>query len=128
MGRNTMLRLPLAVPLALAALAVGACDAHSRGGQGYGSGYAPASARAASQERNVEIDQRQVRQDRTVDRGIRQGDLNSREVRSLDAEQRRIDRMQRDAMADGYMSPREQREIEQAQERLNLMIRQARRD
>lgn len=89
---------------------------------------APTFAFAQEPTRASVIDNRQARQERRIDAGIENGQINQREAARLNARENRIDRMENRALSDGSVSRREFRRIETAQNRTSRAIRHQRHD
>lgn len=68
------------------------------------------------------IDQRQAKQERRIEQGVRNGRLTPAEARRLERSQAQIQRMKYMARADGRVTPRERARIREAQNRQNRMI------
>ena len=77
---------------------------------------------AFAQHTTPQIDQRQDRQERRIEQGVRSGELTPRETARLARGQARIRQMERQALADGRISRRERREIDHAQDQQNQLI------
>ncbi len=77
---------------------------------------------AFAQQSTPQIDQRQDRQERRIEQGVRSGELTPRETARLERGQARIRQMERDAMADGHISRRERAAIDREQDRQNQLI------
>ena len=75
-----------------------------------------------AQHTTPQIDQRQDRQERRIEQGVRSGELTPREAARLERGQARIRQMERQALADGRISRRERREIDHAQDQQNQLI------
>ncbi|MCX7961831.1 MAG: hypothetical protein N2653_09705 [Burkholderiales bacterium] len=73
----------------------------------------PALAQTSSTER---IEERQAKQQRRIEEGIRSGELTPREAERLRKGQQRIQRMEERARADGKITPKEAARIERAQD------------
>ena len=69
-----------------------------------------------------QIDQRQDRQERRIEQGVRSGELTPREAARLERGQARIRQMERQALADGHISRRERAAINREQDRQNQLI------
>lgn len=72
---------------------------------------------AYAQTETPVIDQRQTNQERRIDYGIANGQLNEREARRLDRQQDYIDRMENRAKSDGVVTRKERARIGAAQNR-----------
>jgi len=68
------------------------------------------------------VDQREVRQEARIERGVASGQLTLREAARLNAEQARIDRTEARAKADGRITAAERRFLNQAQNRASQNI------
>lgn len=77
---------------------------------------------AFAQHTTPQIDQRQDRQERRIEQGVRSGELTPRETARLERGQARIRHMERKALADGRISRRERAAIDRAQDRQNQLI------
>jgi len=77
---------------------------------------------AFAQTSTPQIDQRQDRQERRIEQGVRSGELTPRETARLERGQARIREMERRALADGRISPRERAAIDREQDRQNQLI------
>ena len=74
------------------------------------------------QNTTPQIDQRQDRQERRIEQGVRTGQLTAREAARLERGQARIRQMERQALADGHISRRERAAIQQEQDKQNQLI------
>jgi len=79
---------------------------------------------AFAQMTTPQIDQRQDRQERRIEQGVRSGELTPRETARLERGQARIREMERRALADGHISRRERAAIDREQTRQNQLIAQ----
>src|SRR5580765_7539694 len=77
---------------------------------------------AIAQTSTPQIDQRQDRQERRIEQGVRSGELTPREAARLERGQARIRQMERQALADGHISRRERAAIDREQEKQNELI------
>ena len=77
---------------------------------------------AFAQYTTPQIDQRQDRQERRIEQGVRSGELTPRETARLERGQARIREMERRALADGRISPRERAAIDREQDKQNQLI------
>jgi hypothetical protein len=77
---------------------------------------------AFAQNTTPQIDQRQDRQERRIEQGVRSGELTPREAARLKRGQARIRQMERQALADGHISPRERAAIDREQDKQNQLI------
>jgi len=77
----------------------------------------------ASAQSMQDINQRQERQQREIERGVRDGQITRGEQARLEAGERAIDRAQRRAEADGRVTPQERERIERMTEREGREIR-----
>jgi uncharacterized membrane protein YebE (DUF533 family) len=77
---------------------------------------------AFAQNTTPQIDQRQDRQERRIEQGVRTGQLTAREAARLERGQARIRQMERQALADGHISRRERAAIQQEQDKQNQLI------
>jgi len=77
---------------------------------------------AFAQYPTPQIDQRQERQERRIEQGVRSGELTPRETARLERGQARIRQMERQALADGHISRRERAAINREQDRQNQLI------
>ena len=77
---------------------------------------------AFAQYTTPQIDQRQERQERRIEQGVRSGELTPRETARLERGQARIREMERRALADGRISPRERAAIDREQDKQNQLI------
>ena len=77
---------------------------------------------AFAQNTTPQIDQRQDRQERRIEQGVRSGELTPREAARLKRGQARIRQMERQALADGHISRRERAAIQQEQDKQNQLI------
>lgn len=68
------------------------------------------------------IDRREARQGERIRQGVRSGELNRGEARSLRAGQVHVHRMERRAKSDGFVSARERAHITRAQNRQSRHI------
>lgn len=73
-----------------------------------------------------DIEQRQARQERRIERAVAHGDLSRRELRMLRRDQREIARVKAQALADGHLSRREQRQLATLLDQTDAHIRQLR--
>ena len=69
-----------------------------------------------------QADQRQDRQERRIQQGVRSGELTPREAARLERGQARIRQMQQDALADGHINRRERAAIDREQDKQNQLI------
>lgn len=76
----------------------------------------PAAAQGSRSEN------REVRQDYRIYRGVTRGEITPREARRLERQQNRVDRTQRRAARDGVITWEEQRRIERQQDRASRNI------
>ena len=77
---------------------------------------------AFAQYTTPQIDQRQDRQERRIEQGVRSGELTPRETARLERGQARIRQMERQALADGHISRRERAAIDREQAKQNQLI------
>ena len=77
---------------------------------------------AFAQYNTPQIDQRQDRQERRIEQGVRSGELTPRETARLERGQARIRQMERQALADGRISRRERAAIDREQDKQNQLI------
>ena len=77
---------------------------------------------AFAQHTTPQIDQRQDRQERRIEQGVRSGELTPREAARVERGQARIRRMERQALADGRISRRERAAIDREQDKQNQLI------
>ena len=77
---------------------------------------------AFAQHTTPQIDQRQDRQERRIEQGVRSGELTPREVARLERGQARIRQMERQALADGRINRRERAAIDREQDKQNQLI------
>ena len=77
---------------------------------------------AIAQTSTPQIDQRQDRQERRIEQGVRSGELTPRETARLERGQARIRQMERQALADGRISRRERAAIDREQDKHNQLI------
>ena len=77
---------------------------------------------AFAQHTTPQIDQRQDRQERRIEQGVRSGELTPRETARLERGQARIRQMERQALADGRISRRERAAIDREQGKQNQLI------
>ena len=82
-----------------------------------------AAAQPAVHLQPSDIDQRQARQERRIERALAQGDLNRRELRALRTQQREIARAEAQALADGRLNRREQRHLAALLDQADAQIR-----
>jgi peptidoglycan hydrolase CwlO-like protein len=74
------------------------------------------------------IDQRQANQERRIDQGIANGQLNEKEVARLNHQQDRIDNTENKAKADGTVTKKERARIAHAQDRASRHIAREKHD
>lgn len=84
--------------------------------------FAALSLPALAQHSTPQIDQRQDRQERRIEQGVRSGELTPRETARLERGQARIRQMERQALADGRISRRERAAINREQDKQNQLI------
>ena len=77
---------------------------------------------AFAQNTTPQIDQRQDRQERRIEQGVRSGELTPRETARLERGQARIRHMEQAALADGHISRRERAAIQREQDKQNQLI------
>ncbi len=68
------------------------------------------------------IDRRQEAQERSIQQGVRSGEITRREYHKLETEQAHIRALERSAKRDGHVDPYERRRIEAAQNAANRHI------
>ncbi len=73
-------------------------------------------------ERGKIVNNRQVRQEKRIEQGVRSGQLTRKEAFHLQQSQRRIDRYEKIARADGRINPQEARKLDRMQDRQNKVI------
>lgn len=83
---------------------------------------------AAFAQSNYSIEQRDRIAQERIDRGIRSGQLTSREVARLQFERAQVERLERHARADGVLTQFERARIDRAQDRLSREIFRQSRD
>lgn len=79
-------------------------------------------AGAAFAQSNYSIEQRDRIEQARIDRGIRSGQLTSREADRLQSERAQIERLERRARSDGMLTQNERARIDHAQDRLGRDI------
>ena len=77
---------------------------------------------AFAQNTTPQVDQRQDRQERRIEQGVRTGQLTAREAARLERGQARIRQMERQALADGHISRSERAAIQREQDKQNQLI------
>jgi hypothetical protein len=83
---------------------------------------------AAAHSSTDRIDRRQAAQQRSIQEGVRSGEITRHELQRLQAEQGRIRELERRAERDGYVDRYERRRIEAAQDAARRHIAEERRD
>ncbi len=77
---------------------------------------------AFAQNTTPRIDQRQDKQERKIEQGVRSGALTPKETARLERGQARIREMERKALADGHVSRRERAAIDREQNKQDQLI------
>lgn len=83
---------------------------------------------AVAQAETLVIDQRQVNQEKRIDRGIASGQLNEREANRLIRQQEQINKMEGRTKADGVVTNRERDRVDRAQDRVSRDIEREKHD
>jgi uncharacterized membrane protein YebE (DUF533 family) len=84
--------------------------------------FAALSLPSFAQHTTPQIDQRQDRQERRIEQGVRTGKLTPRETARLERGQARIRHMEQQALSDGRISRRERAAIDREQDKQNQLI------
>ena len=74
------------------------------------------------------IDQRQVNQEKRIDQGIVDGQLNEREANRLNKQQEHINKMEDKAKSDGVVTKKERAKIDHTQDRASRNIAREKHD
>ncbi len=68
------------------------------------------------------VRKREQRQDKRIDQGVKNGELNSREAKRLEREQARIKKDEEQMKSDGKLTPQERRKLNREQNRASRHI------
>ena len=81
-----------------------------------------------AQAETPRIDQRQANQERRIDQGIANGQLNTREANRLNNQQEHINKMEDKAKGDGVVTNKERARLRHAQDRTSRHIARQKHD
>lgn len=88
----------------------------------------PVAARTRPVQQDQGVDRRQERQERRINRGVRNGSLTQREARHLERREGRIQRTESRMLSDGRFTRRERRRLNRRLNRESRGIRHQRHD
>lgn len=74
------------------------------------------------------IDERQAKQQKRIEQGVRSGQLNEKEAARLQKGQQRVQNMENKALEDGKVTKKERRRIEHAQDKQSKKIAREKHD